>query len=95
MDGGWSFLGAQVEQVELEVGGVTRWNAMNVGNLATLPGNAAFVLEPVAWGQEVVAGALVQAQGFVAAPVMVPAGIAFIIISQALWMSSKAIGSFL
>jgi hypothetical protein len=26
---------------------------------------------------------------------MVPAGIAFIIISQALWMSSKAIGSFL
>jgi len=24
MDGGWSFLGAQVEQVELEVGGVMR-----------------------------------------------------------------------
>jgi NAD(P)H-nitrite reductase large subunit len=46
---------------------------MNVGNLATLPGNAAFVLEPVAWGQEVVAGALVQAQESVAAPVMVPA----------------------
>ncbi len=57
---------------------------MNVGNLATLPGNAAFVLEPVAWGQEVVAGALVQAQESVAAPVMVPAGIAFFIISEAL-----------
>ncbi len=56
---------------------------MNVGNLATLPGNAAFVLELVAWGQEVVAGALVQVQESVAAPVMVPAGIAFIIISQA------------
>jgi hypothetical protein len=75
MDGEWSFLEAQVEQVDLVGGGVTRWNAMNVGNLGTLLGNAAFALEQLAWVLEAVVGVLAQAHDPVVAQVMVAAGI--------------------
>jgi hypothetical protein len=47
---------------------------MSVENLATLPENVASVLDLVVWVLEAGAGALVQAQGPVAAQVTVPAG---------------------
>jgi hypothetical protein len=46
---------------------------MSVENLATLPENVASVLDLVVWVLEAGAGALVQAQGPVAAQVTVPA----------------------
>jgi len=46
---------------------------MNVGNLGTLLGNAAFALEQLAWVLEAVVGVLARAHDPVVAQVTVPA----------------------